>query len=148
MPQIDIRPVAPADQAAWLPLWQAYLQFYESELPAATTANTWQRFLDPAEPTHAALAWRDGRAVGLAQWIFHRSNWSVANSCYLQDLFVSPQVRGGGIGRRLIEHVYTHARSAGGPRVHWLTQESNHTAMQLYDRIAERAGFTQYSHSL
>lgn len=148
MSQIEIRPVSAADHAAWLPLWQGYLHFYESELPADTSASTWQRFLDPAEPTHAALAWRDGRAVGLVQWIFHRSNWSVAHSCYLQDLFVSPDVRGGGVGRKLIEHVYGQARSAGSPRVHWLTQESNHTAMQLYDRIAERAGFTQYSHSL
>lgn len=148
MSQIEIRPVSAADHAAWLPLWQGYLHFYESELPAATTASTWQRFLDPAEPTHAALAWRDGRAVGLVQWIFHRSNWSQTNSCYLQDLFVSPEVRGAGAGRQLIEHVYAQARNAGSTRVHWLTHESNHTAMQLYDRIAQRSGFVQYTQSL
>ncbi|MCZ4328311.1 GNAT family N-acetyltransferase, partial [Brachybacterium paraconglomeratum] len=67
---------------------------------------TWQRFLDPSEPTHAALAWSDGQAVGLVQWIFHRTNWSVEHSCYLQDLFVGADQRGGGIGRLLIEHVY------------------------------------------
>ncbi|MES2820215.1 MAG: GNAT family N-acetyltransferase [Pseudomonadota bacterium] len=148
MSQIEIRPVSAADHAAWLPLWQGYLHFYESELPAEVSTSTWQRFLDPAEPTHAALAWRDGQAIGLVQWIFHRSNWSITNSCYLQDLFVSPEVRGGGVGRALIEQVYAQARSAGSTRVHWLTQDSNHTAMQLYDRIAERAGFTQYSHAL
>ncbi len=148
MSQIEIRPVNAADHAAWLPLWQGYLHFYESELPTAITASTWQRFLDPAEPTHAALAWRDGRAVGLVQWIFHRSNWSQTNSCYLQDLFVSPEVRGAGAGRQLIEHVYAQARNAGSTRVHWLTHESNHTAMQLYDRIAQRSGFVQYTQSL
>lgn len=148
MSQIEIRPVNAADHAAWLPLWQGYLHFYESELPAETTASTWQRFLDPAEPTHAALAWRDGQAVGLVQWIFHRSNWLVAHSCYLQDLFVSPEVRGGGVGRQLIEHVYTEARNAGSSRVHWLTQANNHTAMRLYDRIAQRSGFVQYTHGL
>ncbi len=95
-----------------------------------------------------ATAWRDGRAIGLVQWIFHRSNWSVAHSCYLQDLFVSPEARGGGVGRKLIQHVYVQAHSAGSARVHWLTQESNHTAMQLYDRIAERSGFVQYRHAL
>ena len=148
MSTLEIRPVRAADHAAWLPLWQGYLHLYESELPAATTASTWQRFLDPAEPTHAALAWRDGQAVGLVQWIFHRSNWSQTNSCYLQDLFVSPEVRGAGAGRQLIEHVYAQARNAGSTRVHWLTHESNHTAMQLYDRIAQRSGFVQYTQSL
>ena len=94
------------------------------------------------------MAWRDGRAVGLVQWIFHRSNWSQTNSCYLQDLFVSPEIRGAGAGRQLIEHVYAQARNAGSTRVHWLTHESNHTAMQLYDRIAQRSGFVQYTQSL
>lgn len=145
---IDIRPVTPADHAAWLPLWQGYLDFYQTALPAETSALTWQRFLDPDEPTHAALAWRDGQALGLVQWIFHRSNWLVEHSCYLQDLFVSPELRGSGIGRRLIEHVYAQARAAGAARVHWLTHESNSAAMQLYERIAERSGFVQYRKTL
>jgi GNAT superfamily N-acetyltransferase len=145
---IEIRPVTPADHAAWLPLWQGYLDFYQSELPAEVSAMTWQRFLDPSEPTHAALAWRDGQAIGLVQWIFHRSNWLVEHSCYLQDLFVSAELRGGGIGRRLIEHVYAQAKAAGAARVHWLTHESNSTAIQLYDRIAERPGFVQYRKTL
>ena len=141
---IEIRPVSPADHAAWLPLWQGYLHFYQSALPAEVSAMTWQRFLDPSEPTHAALAWRDGQAVGLVQWIFHRTNWSVEHSCYLQDLFVGADQRGGGIGRRLIEHVYAQAQAAGCSRVHWLTQETNYPGRQLYDRIAERSGFIQY----
>ncbi len=145
---IEISPVTAADHAAWLPLWQGYLDFYRSELPAATSAVTWQRFLAPSEPTHAALAWRDGQAVGLVQWIFHRSNWSVEDSCYLQDLFVAADSRGGGIGRRLIEHVYAEARAAGATRVHWLTQEDNYSGRQLYDRIAERSGFIQYRKNL
>lgn len=145
---IDIRPVTPADHAAWLPLWQGYLDFYQTALPAETSALTWQRFLDPDEPTHAALAWRDGQALGLVQWIFHRSNWLVEHSCYLQDLFVSPELHGSGIGRRLIEHVYAQARAAGAARVHWLTHESNSAAMQLYERIAERSGFVQYRKTL
>ncbi|HLA30425.1 MAG TPA: GNAT family N-acetyltransferase, partial [Pseudomonas sp.] len=44
---IEIRPVTPADHAAWLPLWQGYLDFYQTELPAEVSAMTWQRFLDP-----------------------------------------------------------------------------------------------------
>lgn len=64
MSQIDIRQVTADDHAAWLPLWQAYLRFYNTELPDAVTQSTWQRLLDPSEPTHGALAWADGKAVG------------------------------------------------------------------------------------
>jgi len=141
---IQIRPVTAQDHAAWLPLWQAYLQFYKTQLPDNVSESTWQRLLDSNEPTHAALAWKDGGAVGMVHFIYHRSNWSIANACYLQDLIVAPQARGTGVGRLLIEHVYTTAKADGCDKVHWLTHETNATAIQLYERIAERPGYIQF----
>ncbi|MGE8505444.1 MAG: N-acetyltransferase family protein [Pseudomonas sp.] len=141
---LEIRPLTAADHAVWMPLWQGYLRFYQAEIPAETSAVTWQRFLDPAEPMHAALAWQDGVAVGLVHFIYHRSCWTTGDYCYLQDLFVAENIRGAGIGRALIEYVYATARDAGASRVHWLTQETNYTGRQLYDRIADRSGFIQY----
>lgn len=144
MSNVQILPVTAASHAAWYPLWQAYLRFYETTLADEVSAMTWQRFLDPAEPTNAALAWVDGEAVGMVQWIYHRSNWSVENSCYLQDLYVDGQQRGLGVGRKLIEHVYATAKAAGCVKVHWLTHETNATAISLYEQVAERPGFIQF----
>lgn len=144
MTDTQIRPVTEQDYAAWLPLWQAYLTFYKTELPEAVITSTWQRFLDPAEPTNAALAWQDGKAVGMVHFIYHRSNWSIANACYLQDLLVAPEQRGTGVGRLLIEHVYTTAKADNCDKVYWLTHETNATAIQLYERIAERPGYIQF----
>ena len=145
---VQIKPATAADHDQWLPLWQAYLTFYNTELPAEVSESTWQRFLDPAEPTQLAIAWQGDKAVGIVQFIYHRSNWSIGNSCYLQDLFVSPEIRGTGAGRLLIEHVYATARDNHCAKVHWLTQETNATAIQLYERIAERPGFIQFRKAL
>ncbi|MNF48881.1 putative acetyltransferase [compost metagenome] len=144
MPAVEIRNVSAEDHAAWLPLWQAYQRFYETTIAERVSAVTWQRMLDPAEPINAALAWVDGVAVGMVHWIYHRSCWTVENSCYLQDLIVSPELRGTGIGRTLIEFVYAQARADGCIKVHWLTHESNTTGIQLYERLAERPGFIQF----
>ncbi|AMK33621.1 GNAT family N-acetyltransferase [Pseudomonas mosselii] len=144
MTSITLRPVGANDHAAWLPLWQAYLRFYETELPEAVSASTWQRLLDGHEPTHSALAWVDGKAVGMVNFIYHRSNWSIEPSCYLQDLYVDSAVRGLGIGRQLIEHVYAAAKADGCAKVHWLTHETNATAISLYEQVAERPGFIQF----
>ena len=144
MSNLQIRPITAADHAAWLPLWQGYQRFYNADIASEVSALTWQRFLDSAEPMFAALAWQDGVAVGLVHWIFHRSCWTVSDYCYLQDLYVAETVRGGGVGRALIEQVYAAARAYGANRVHWLTQEDNAQARQLYDRIASRSGFIQY----
>lgn len=140
----EIRPISEADFDAWIPLWKGYQAFYNVEIAEDVTRTTWARMLDPAEPVHAALIWLDERAIGLVHWIFHRSTWTTGDYCYLQDLFVGTDVRGGGHGRKLIEHVYAQARAAQASRVYWLTHESNTVARRLYDRVADQAGFIQY----
>jgi GNAT superfamily N-acetyltransferase len=146
--EISVRPLRRADHAAWLPLWRGYQAFYKVDIAPGVSALTWARLLDPTEPVDGALAWDGPIAVGLVHRIRHRSCWTAGDYCYLQDLFVAPTARGGGIGRKLIERVYAEAAREGCARVHWLTHETNAAAMQLYDRIAERSGFVQYRHSL
>jgi GNAT superfamily N-acetyltransferase len=96
----------------------------------------------------AALAFAGGEAVGFVHYIFHRSTWSLSDSCYLQDLFVAPLVRGKGYGGALIAHVFAEAATAGSSRVYWQTQEDNATAIALYEKIAERSGYIQFRKSV
>ena len=144
----SVRPATVDDYAAWLPLWRGYQEFYEVDLPESTTATTWERFHDDAEPMHVAVAELDDRVVGIVHYIEHRSCWSPLNSLYLQDLFTDSSVRGRGVGRSLIEYVYAQAPSLGAGKVHWLTHESNTQAMVLYDQVAERPGLLQYRKNL
>ena len=145
---IRLLPLSDNDHAAWLPLWRGYQSFYKTDIPAEVSAVTWSRLLDPEEPMGGALAWDGTTAVGLVHHIRHRSCWTTGDYVYLQDLFVSPQVRGAGIGRKLIEYVYQLAAAEGCARVHWLTHESSKDAMFLYDQVAERSGFVQYRHAI
>jgi GNAT superfamily N-acetyltransferase len=133
-----------ADYDSWLPLWQGYQLFYKVDLPFAVTEQTWKRFLDPREPMHCAVAEIDGRLAGMVHYIYHRSCWTPGDYCYLQDLYALPELRGKGVGRALIEHVYARAAEDKVARVWWLTHESNAQAMLLYDRIADKSGFVQY----
>lgn len=141
---ISLRPLGSEDHAAWMPLWQGYQAFYDVAIPVNVTELTWSRLLDPAEPMHGTLAWRGTQVVGLAHFIRHRSCWTAGDYCYLQDLFVAPGQRGGGIGRKLIQHVYDAAAQAGCARVYWLAHETNTDAIALYDKVANRSGFVQY----
>jgi GNAT superfamily N-acetyltransferase len=144
MTDIAIRPLGRADRAQWQPLWQGYLAFYKTSVPDEVTGTTFARFFNEAEPMHALVAERDGEIVGIVHYIFHRSTWTEGPYCYLQDLFTAEHARGGGVGRKLIEAVYSRARELGASRVYWLTQEGNATARALYDKLAERSGFIQY----
>ena len=139
-----IRPLRPDERAAWEPLWNGYLSFYETSLPKEVTDATWARLHDAGEPMFALGAYADGRLVGIAHYLFHRSCWTIGNYCYLQDLFVAKEARGIGAGRALIEAVEKAAREAGASRLYWLTKEDNMSARALYDKVAERSGFIQY----
>ena len=145
---VTIRFVTRDDYAQWLPLWDGYNAFYGRSGPTALapeiTAMTWQRFFDAYEPMHALVADRGGTLIGLTHYLFHRSTTAIEPSCYLQDLFTSPAARVRGVGRALIEGVYTQAKLAGSPRVYWQTHETNHTAMRLYDKVADKPGFVIY----
>ncbi|TGP22789.1 MULTISPECIES: GNAT family N-acetyltransferase [unclassified Mesorhizobium] len=146
--QLTVRSVNRQDHEQWLPLWDGYNAFYgrsgETALAGEITQMTWSRFFDAYEPVHALVAERDGKLLGLVHYLYHRSTTAIGPNCYLQDLFTSQAVRGQGVGRALIEGVYERAKAAGSGRVYWLTHETNHTAMQLYDKIGERSGFVMY----
>ena len=143
-----VRPIAPADRAAWAPLWDGYNAFYgragATALAPEITDVLWQRLFDPAEPVFALVAEDAGRLLGLAHFLFHRSTTRIEPVCYLQDLFTAPEARGRGVGRALVEGVYARARDAGAQRVYWQTKTDNATARRLYDQVARHDGFVVY----
>jgi GNAT superfamily N-acetyltransferase len=145
----SIRPISAQDHEQWLVLWHGYQKFYRAIIPSQVTDETWRRLHDRSEPMAGAVALsRRQEVIGFVHLIEHRSCWTVENYCYLQDLFVSPDFRGSGTGRALIDYAYAWAAARGCAKVYWLTHETNATARQLYDRVADRTGFLQYGKTL
>jgi ribosomal protein S18 acetylase RimI-like enzyme len=139
-----IRPVEATDHAVWRELWEQYFVFYETKPLPEVFDTTWRRLLDSGEPVLGAVAVESGRPVGLVHYVFHRTTWAVEDTCYLQDLYVSPDQRGKGHARALIEYVAAEATRKNCIRVYWQTRDTNTTAQALYDRVAQRSGFIQY----
>lgn len=142
---ITIRPLLPNDHAQWLELWRGYQRFYEADL-SGDESRLWSALMAPGPDGPFALVAQDddGALVGLTQYLFHISTWSPAQRCYLNDLYTSPQARGKGAGKALIEAVDATAAARGAGQVWWLTQEFNHTARKLYDSLAKVTPFIKY----
>jgi GNAT superfamily N-acetyltransferase len=150
--QLVLRAIRRADYEDWRPLWDGYNAFYgrsgATALPEEITRATWERFFEATEPVHALVAAQQGRVVGLAHYLYHRSTTRLRDVCYLQDLFTRSDLRGRGIGRKLIQGVFDAARAAGLTRVYWQTHVSNQAGRLLYDKVAEHQGFIIYAHDL
>ena len=144
-PDLEIRPLRASDEADWRRLWTGYLAYYETTVPEPVYASTFARLLgDDPQDFSGRIATVGGRPLGLVHYLFHRHCWKIENVCYLQDLYVDPQARGTGLGRRLIEAVYAAADANGTPAVYWLTQEFNAPARLLYDQVAKVTPFIRY----
>ncbi|UNM02254.1 GNAT family N-acetyltransferase [Citrobacter freundii] len=144
MNAVTIESAEQKDYASWLPLWINYQAFYRTIISDEVTKLTWERFFTPSEPVYCAVAKYDGKIVGLVHYLFHRSTWAESNYCYLEDLFVSEDVRGQHIGKQLIEYVQQQAKKHHASRLYWHTHETNLRGQRLYDWVAKKSGMIEY----
>jgi GNAT superfamily N-acetyltransferase len=86
--------------------------------------------IDDSQPDHPV--------VGFALWFRTFSTWLGTASIYLEDLFVSPDARGGGHGRALLTALATIAVERGYGRVEWSVLNWNEPAQGFYQRLGAR----------
>ncbi len=141
---VTIHPLTSGDEAEWLPLWQAYLDFYQAELSAETTRTTWQRITRSADVKGLGAFDTEHRLVGFVHIVIHPNTWNISPCCYLEDLFVAADCRRQGVARGLIEAVYRLAETEGFCRVYWITDTGNVAAQALYRTLAWQTDTLQY----
>jgi GNAT superfamily N-acetyltransferase len=72
------------------------------------------------------------RSVGFAAWYLTFSTWTGAKGIWLEDLFVSPDVRGSGLGKALLARLAEIAVERGYQRVEWWVLKWNEPALGFY----------------
>ena len=77
----------------------------------------------------------DAPPAGVCQLRYRPCIWTAADDCWLEDLFVTPTARRGGLGAALVESALARARARGCRRVELDTSEANASAIALYERF-------------
>jgi GNAT superfamily N-acetyltransferase len=141
---LTIRAIEEKDKNQWLKLWAGYLEFYKSTISPEQTELTWKRLINNELKMFGFVAEDENGVIGFTHCLFRPSTWTETDYCYLEDLFVDPNIRGKGVGRALMEKVVELAKEKKSKRVYWTTQEFNKTARVLYDSITPVSEFVQY----
>jgi GNAT superfamily N-acetyltransferase len=145
----DIRELRDRDRAAWTRLWAGYLRFYRADVTPEVTEQTFARMTERRDGCFGIAAEaQDGTVVGFAHCVMHPTTWSRGGTCYLEDLYVDPDHRGGVAARALIEAAGERARAAGAETLYWHTQAFNGRARSLYDTVAQLTSFVHYERQL
>jgi GNAT superfamily N-acetyltransferase len=133
-----IRPAAPHDVPAILGLVHE-LATYEREPEAveATAAHFREALfpLEQAPTTFAHVAVVDGTVVGMAIWYVTFSTWRGVSGIWLEDLFVSPEHRGSGLGKGLLATLAAVCAERGYGRLEWWVLKWNTPSVGFYDSI-------------
>lgn len=132
----QIHHATPGDAPAIAGLLDAFNREFDSPtLALAALEQNVRRHL-AGDQVRALIAGRP--ATGLALFSFRPTVWGDGPVALLEELYVVPEKRGKGIGRRLMEATLTEARTAGCVWIEVTTGESDAEARSLY----ESCGFT------
>lgn len=84
------------------------------------------------------IAEEDGEPVGFALFFHNYSTFLAQPGIYLEDLFVLPERRGGGVGRALLEKLAELALERGCGRLEWAVLDWNVDAIRFYERLGAK----------
>jgi GNAT superfamily N-acetyltransferase len=86
----------------------------------------------PNPRVFADIAEQDGEPAGFALWFYNFSTFRGRHGLYLEDLFVRPAYRGGGIGKALLRHLARRCRDENLARLEWWVLDWNEPALNFY----------------
>lgn len=145
-----VRPAEREDRAQLLELIKGYFAFYQTPFPADSKIEA---LLDLVEQDPGLgvqlVADEGGRLQGFASLYACLDTLIADRILVMNDLFVNPSLRNGGIGAALFDASLAYATERGYARLDWVTAANNHDAQRFYDRHGGRRGpWVSYSASV
>jgi len=133
-----------------LPLIRAYQEFYRAaEISEEKNKNHFGRFLTDHSRGFLFLLKEEGVSIGFVTVYFSYSSARAEEIGILNDLYVVPEYRNLGYGKKLIYRAMEEVKNRGIYRIQWLTEKTNVTAQKLYDKMnAGKSEWILYSREI
>ena len=127
-----IRPAGQDDVPTILRFVRELAAFEREPDAVEATEETLAHALFDERAAEAVIAERDGAPVGFALFFHNFSTWTGKKGLYLEDLYVTPEARGTGVGRQLLKHLAAVAVERDCARFEWAVLDWNQPAIDFY----------------
>jgi GNAT superfamily N-acetyltransferase len=128
-----IRPARPADVADIHRLIRELAEYERSAGQVVAAEDDLRRALFGEQPAvFALIAEHEGAVAGFALWFLSYSTWTGRHGIYLEDLYVTPGLRGHGYGRALLAELARICVERGYGRLEWSVLDWNAPAIGFY----------------
>lgn len=133
MPEVHIRSATAVDAALILGFIRELAIYERAESSVQTDEAGIRASLFGADArAQALICERDGQAIGYAVYFHNYSTWLGRNGIYLEDLYISPEHRGSGAGKALLQYIARLAVAQGCGRFEWSVLDWNTPAIDFY----------------
>lgn len=136
--EFQIRPATEADAELLFELILELATYEKLADQVAGDAETLRRSLFEQRAAEALIVERGGEAVGYAIFFTTFSTFETRSGVWLEDVYVRPEHRRGGIGAAVMEHLAALALERGHVRLEWCALTWNEPALRFYDQLGAR----------
>jgi GNAT superfamily N-acetyltransferase len=105
----------------------------------ATETSLRETLFGPRPAAEVVIGYGGREPAGFALYFQNYSTFLGRPGLYVEDLFVLPDWRGRGLGRKLLLHIVKLAVERGCGRVEWAVLDWNEPAIGFYRRIGAQA---------
>ncbi len=135
-----IRPARPQDVPQIHRLIRELAEYEKSLDQVTATEEDLRRALFGERPAvFAHVAEQDGAVAGFALWFLNYSTWLGRHGIWLEDLYVTPRLRGTGLGRALLAELARICVRSGYGRLDWWVLDWNSAARGFYTSLGAAA---------
>ena len=139
MSPLTIRPAVIADTDTILRFIRELAVYEKAEHEVLSTpAHIHRTLFAPQPAVFGLMAELDGAPVGFAMYFFNYSTWQGQHGLYLEDLYVTPQARGVGAGKALLQRLAKIAVEQDCGRFEWSVLDWNTPAIDFYDTLGAK----------
>lgn len=136
MSTLNIRPATEQDIDLILHFVRELAIYEKAEHEARATPEHVRRTLFCAHPAVFGLICEvDGKPVGFAVYFFNYSTWQGQHGLYLEDLYITPDARGHGAGKALLQRLAQIALEKDCGRFEWSCLDWNTPSIEFYDSL-------------
>ncbi len=137
--KIKIRKAKKSDSKEIIRLIIELARFEKLKPPSpAAQKNLIRDAFSSKPPFEIFLAFDGDTAVGYAFYFYTYSTFLAKRTLYLEDIYINDKYRGSGIGKKLMEKLFSTAKAKKCGRMEWIVLDWNKNAINFYDRLGAK----------
>lgn len=139
MSDFEIKPATVEDVPLILAFTKGLAEYEKLSHEVAATEAILQEALFGAKPAaEVIIGYYQNQPVCFALFFPNFSTFLGRSGIYLEDLFVNPEFRGRGFGRKMLAHLASLTKERNGGRLEWSVLDWNESAIRFYKGLGAK----------